>query len=147
LKTTLGRRFAAGVAALAAAIITLVATPNAALASDVNPYSASAVCGSGFSVIDKAVKEGVFYIYLLWNPSTGENCVVNLKQFQLGTKTPMHAFIQTAFDAKGNTGDFGYYAGPVKMKAAGDCIMWGGSATVSNGTIWSYFSDYEHCGS
>jgi len=83
------------------------------IACDVNPYSASAVCGSGFTAIGKAVKEGV------------------------GTKTPMHAFIQTASDAKGNTGDFAYYAGPVKMRAAGRCVMWGGSATARRSvTSW-----------
>jgi hypothetical protein len=138
------RRLAGGAAALAVAVTTVVAGPSAAQASDVNPYSASAVCGSGYSVIDKAVKEGVFYIYLLYNAGTGKNCVVNLKQTKLGTKTPMHAFIQTAVDAKGNTGNFEYYAGPVTMAAAGQCIMWGGSVDV-NGTLWSYFSDYEHC--
>ena len=38
-----------------------------------------------------------------------------------------------------------YYAGPVKVKARGVCVRWGGGITV--GTYSAGFdTDYEHCG-
>ena len=38
-------------------------------------------------------------------------------------------------------GTFEFYAGPVRLKAAGVCIAWGGSA----GGV-TYNSPFEHCG-
>ena len=39
-----------------------------------------------------------------------------------------------------DSGSFEYYAGPVRAKAAGVCVKWGGTA----GGI-SYDSAFEHC--
>ena len=132
--------------ALAAGVTAVVMGPSAAFASDVNPNSASAICGSGYSVIDKAVSEGKYYMYLLYNSSNGKNCAVTLKQSSLGTKTLTDVYLL----AENGTSDEDYgsytsYAGPVYVSAANQCIEWGGFVTVSGGTA-SYNSGWEHCG-
>jgi len=131
--------------AIAAGVTAIVTGPSAAYASDVNPYSASAICGSGYSVIDSAVSEGHYYMYLLYNSSNGKNCAVTLKQANLGTKTLTDVYIiPESGTPDEDYGSFTSYAGPVYVYAPGECITWGGFATVS-GTTYSYNSPWEHC--
>ncbi|MBO3742153.1 hypothetical protein [Actinoplanes flavus] len=146
MKSSVIGRIGAGAMAVAAGVTTVAMGPSPALASDVNPYSASAICGSGYTVIDKAVKEGKFYMYLLYSSSTGKNCAVTLKQTNLGVKTLTDVYIipETGTPDE-DYGSFEYYAGPVYVNAAGKCITWGGFAVVS-GTNHSYNSPWEHCG-
>ena len=40
-----------------------------------------------------------------------------------------------------DSGDFQYYAGPVRAKAAGVCVKWGGAIQDA-----AYDSPFEHCG-
>jgi hypothetical protein len=81
-------------------------------------------------------------VYLLYNAGNGNNCSVTLKTTSVGTKTTVSAYLQ-AQDKSRTTdkGSFDYYAGPVRVKAAGVCIAWGGSA----GGV-TYNSPFEHCG-
>jgi hypothetical protein len=146
VKTSVVSRIGAGAAALAAGVTAVVAGPSAAFASDVNPYSASAICGSGYSVIDKAVTEGKYYMYLLYNSSNGKNCAVTLKQANLGTKTLTDVYLLAENGTSDEDyGSYTYYAGPVYVSAASQCIEWGGFTTVS-GSSYSYNSGWEHCG-
>ncbi|WP_414640448.1 M23 family metallopeptidase [Amycolatopsis sp.] len=59
---------------------------------------------------------------LLYNATTGKNCVTTVKTTSLGT------------------GSFSYYAGPVSASAADKCVKWGGSAGVSK-----FDSEFSHC--
>ncbi len=44
-----------------------------------------------------------------------------------------------------DSGNFKYYAGPVKVKAPGKCVRWGGGISV--GTFSAGFDTaFEHCG-
>ena len=105
-----------------------------------NPYSPTEVCGSGFSVIDQASLSGGT-VYLLYNSGNSNNCVVTLKSTNLGTATAVSAFLQPEGGTKTtDSGNYGYYAGPVKKSAPGVCVQWGGSVGSS-----SYTSPYEHC--
>lgn len=106
-----------------------------------NPYSPTQVCGAGSKVIDsKAITGGK--VYLTYTSSTGQNCVVTMKTSKLSSKTTTSAFLEVK-GAKRATdrGSYTYYAGPVKKKAPGKCVKWGGSIGSA-----SYTSPFEHCG-
>lgn len=103
-----------------------------------NPYSPTQVCGSGYSVIDHHTLTGAT-VYLLWNGS--DNCVVTLTQEPTGAHT-MNATLSVQGGSSGsNPGSFTYYAGPVRLPAAGHCVEWGGT----NGSS-SWTSGWAHCG-
>ncbi|MCP2266683.1 M23 family metallopeptidase [Promicromonospora thailandica] len=107
-----------------------------------NPYTPQEVCGSAFSVIDSAALGSVGRTYLLYNASNGNNCVVTLKSTNLGTPTAVSAFLEPQGASRTtDSGNFSYYAGPVKRSAPGTCVKWGGSV---GGT--AYTSPFEHCG-
>ncbi|MEU0564463.1 M23 family metallopeptidase [Nonomuraea sp. NPDC005983] len=108
-----------------------------------NPYTPEKVCGAGYSVIDSAALGGDGAVYLLYNASNGNNCVATIKSRSLGTDTATTAYLEVQGSArKTDSGNFGYYAGPVVASAPGKCVKWGGKAGSS-----SYDSPWEHCGS
>ncbi|GLW98453.1 M23 family metallopeptidase [Microtetraspora sp. NBRC 16547] len=107
-----------------------------------NPYTPEQVCGSGYSVIDSAALGSAGTVYLLYNTSNGYNCVTTLKKTSLGTATATSAYLEVQGKSRiTDSGNFGYYAGPVRASAAGTCVKWGGSAGGN-----SYNSPFEHCG-
>ncbi|MBB4942016.1 hypothetical protein FHR32_006402 [Streptosporangium album] len=108
-----------------------------------NPYTPQEVCGAGYDVIDSAALGTSGTAYLLYNNSNGYNCVTTIKKTSLGTATATSAYLEV----QGNTritdsGNFAYYAGPVRASGAGTCVKWGGKAGSS-----VYDSPFEHCGS
>lgn len=106
-----------------------------------NPYTPTDVCGSGFSVINSHGLSGG-RIYLLWNGSSGQNCVVTMKTSNVGTPSSVSASLQVEGGTKTtDSGSFSYYAGPVKKSAANRCVKWGGSVGSS-----SWESAFGHCG-
>ncbi|MEU6727632.1 M23 family metallopeptidase [Nonomuraea wenchangensis] len=107
-----------------------------------NPHTPEEVCGSGYSVIDSAALGTAGTAYLLYNSGNGYNCVVTLKKTSLGTATATSAYLEVQGKARvTDSGNFAYYAGPVRAAAAGKCVKWGGKAGSS-----SYDSPFEHCG-
>ncbi|NUO98532.1 MAG: M23 family metallopeptidase [Nonomuraea sp.] len=107
-----------------------------------NPYTPQEVCGSGYSVIDSAALGSDGTVYLLYNSSNGNNCVVTLKAKSLGTATATTAYLEVQGSTrKTDSGSYGYYAGPVVSAAADKCVKWGGKAGAS-----AYDSPFEHCG-
>ncbi|MEV4284767.1 M23 family metallopeptidase [Nonomuraea bangladeshensis] len=106
-----------------------------------NRYTPAGVCGSGYAVIDSAALTGG-RTYLLYNKGNGSNCVVTLKTTKLGSASPVSAFLEPKGASRAtDSGNFSYYAGPVKRSAPGKCVKWGGSIGSS-----SYTSSFEHCG-
>ncbi len=107
--------------------------------SEESVYTPEGVCGSGYRVIDqRTLTRSV--VYLLWKPSTQQNCVVTLKTREIGGKTPVTAHVQADGAPRlVDSGNFSYYAGPVRQKAPG-CVSWGGSDDVGPG-----FSARGHC--
>ncbi|MEU2614145.1 serine/threonine-protein kinase [Micromonospora sp. NPDC007271] len=111
-----------------------------------NPYTAGQVCGSGYQVIDSApltangTRKG--RVYLLYNASSRTNCVVTLKDTDVGKATQTSAYLEVkGKDRATDSGAFAYYAGPVRAGAGGVCVKWGGSVAGA-----SYGSPFEHCG-
>lgn len=108
--------------------------------SSPNPYTATQVCGSGYSVIDSH-NLGPATVYLLYSGGTGKNCVATMVHSgsgSVGLNATLH--VQGGASAS-NPGLFEWYAGPVRLSAAGKCVKWGGSY---DSTSWT--SAYSHCG-
>jgi surface antigen len=117
--------FAAIVLVALAAGTTLGAAPSQAGSQ---PYSAERVCGAGYKQIDRVSLGSAGTTYLLYNAGNANNCVVTLKATSIGTATSAGAYLQVAGQAKAtvNSGQFKYYAGPVRAPAANKCVKWGG---------------------
>jgi hypothetical protein len=106
-----------------------------------NPYSPNSVCGSGYGVIDSHGLTGAT-VYLLYNGSSGDNCVVTLATAPTAAAS-MNATLAVQGGSSGsNPGTFTYYAGPVTEHAPNQCVQWGGSY---GSTSWT--SSWSHCGS
>ena len=110
-----------------------------------NPYTAAEACGSGYKVIDSATLtsggKSPGKVYLLYHSGTKSNCAVTLKSTAVGTATAASAYLEVKGSSrKSDSGSFKYYAGPVRAKAAGVCVKWGGSTGGA-----SYNSPFEHC--
>ncbi|MFE3452655.1 M23 family metallopeptidase [Nonomuraea sp. NPDC059194] len=107
-----------------------------------NPYTPQEVCGAGYSVIDSAALGSSGTVYLLYNSGNGYNCVTTIKHTSLGTPTATTAYLEVQGSSRiTDSGNFGYYAGPVRASAANKCVKWGGKAGSS-----TYDSPFEHCG-
>lgn len=103
-------------------------------------YDPAQVCGSGFYQIDSARLGGAGTVDLAWNSSTQNNCVVTRKFSSVGTPTATSAYLEPAGASRTtDSGNFSYYAGPVKRNSP-SCIKWGGSTGGE-----SYNSPSEHC--
>lgn len=122
--------------AVAAALAGTVATSSPASAAS----SPIEICGGGsYHVIDQHNLESAT-AYLLYNGTY--NCVVTVKK-TTGTTTYIGAMIRIEGSANYTTdlGRYQFYAGPVKVKAPGRCIEWGG---VSPEVYFA--SEPVHCG-
>ncbi|MBB5775424.1 N-acetylmuramoyl-L-alanine amidase [Nonomuraea jabiensis] len=108
-----------------------------------NPHTAESVCGAGYKVIDSAALGSSGTVYLTFNSTNGNNCVATIKKASLGKATATAAFLEVKGKTRAtDTGNFDYYAGPVRAAAADKCVKWGGKAGTS-----TYESGFEHCGS
>jgi hypothetical protein len=106
-----------------------------------NPYSAAAACGTGYEVVDHHALSGAT-VYLMFNGSTGNNCVVTLYTDVAGKVAGKASLTVQGGAPVENSGSFTYYAGPVTAYAPNSCVKWGGAYGSS-----SWTSDYGHCGS
>jgi len=108
--------------------------------STANPYTPAQVCGGSFGVIDSHTLGGAT-AYLLYEASSGRNCVVTMATQPSGPVS-MNATLKVQGGATAdNPGSYTYYAGPVILPASATCVDWGGSYL---GTTWS--SGWSHCG-
>lgn len=105
-----------------------------------NPYSASGVCGSGYGVVDSHHITGAT-IYLAYNDSSGNNCVVTLADDDTGAVTMNATLTVQGASSASDPGSYHWYAGPVTEYAPNSCVKWGGTYKTS-----SWTSDYGHCG-
>ncbi|GAA4195614.1 hypothetical protein GCM10022252_41760 [Streptosporangium oxazolinicum] len=110
--------------------------------SPTNPYTPQEICGSGYDVVDSAALGTAATVYLLYNTTNGNNCVTTVKRTSLGTATATTAYLEVHGKTRiTDTGNFAYYAGPVRAAAPGTCVKWGGKAGST-----TYDSPFEHCG-
>ncbi|MEQ4723672.1 peptidoglycan recognition family protein [Nonomuraea sp. B19D2] len=107
-----------------------------------NPHTPESVCGSGYKVIDSAALATAGTVFLLYNSANGTNCVATIKKTSLGKATATTAYLEVdGKDRVTDTGNFEYYAGPVRAAAPDKCVRWGGKAGAG-----TYDSPLEHCG-
>jgi peptidase M23-like protein len=110
-----------------------------------NCNDAEQLCGSGFETIDWAhlnSSSGTHYgtVYLTWNGSKSQNCVVTVKHRDRSSATSTKAYLEPRGSTRSqDSGSYYQYAGPVR-RTAPSCIRWGGSI----GSI-AYNSPSEHC--
>jgi hypothetical protein len=107
-----------------------------------NPYTPEQVCGTDYKVIDSQALGTSGTVYLLYNSTNANNCVATIKKTSLGTASATSAFLEVAGKTRvTDSGNFTYYAGPVRAAAEDKCVKWGGKVGTS-----SYESPSEHCG-
>jgi hypothetical protein len=106
-----------------------------------NPYTASSLCGAGYSTVDQHPLVGAI-VYLLYNGSTGNNCVVTLATDVLGPSALASTLAVQGGTSTKDSGTYTYYAGPITAHAPNSCVMWGGTHGSSTWT-----SGWGHCGS
>lgn len=93
--------------------------------------SYNGVCGSGYNVIDSLPISTLGTVYLTYNNSTGNNCVVTVRA-NPGAATYMAAAIELAGNSSSEVidqGNYAAYAGPVYLHAPGSCIDWEGQVS------------------
>jgi hypothetical protein len=118
----------AAAAGLAAVLMLSMTSASAAT----NPVSPLRVCGYGYRVVDQVVASTYLTVYLLRN-GNGDKCVVALKgDTTMGRSHAMDVYLEVKNGAyRRLTGVQTYYLGPVRLPAAGKCVMWGGVVSVS----------------
>lgn len=80
-------------------------------------------------------------VYLMYDNSSGANCVTTTVPSSSGPSTMGAYLARQGGPATSDTGNYSYYAGPVKVSARGTCVKWGG--TYGSG---SWTSGWSHCG-
>ena len=104
------------------------------------PWTLQQICGSGMSVVDSH-SLGRATVYLMYDNSSGMNCVTTTVQTSTGTNT-MGAYVARQGGPSGtDTGSYAFYAGPVKVSARATCVKWGGTYGSA-----SWTSSWSHCG-
>lgn len=140
------------------------AGPAAAVAPAATAAPAGAYGCAGNQVDTYSVKTtgGTVYgtIHLYYDSSTGLNCAVSVANSAggYGTKTEktIDLFlcdpgtkagqICPVYETSSDGGNYAYYAGPVTMHAAGQCIALDSNIRSPSGT-WAYVqTDAVHCG-
>lgn len=146
-KTVTKARAAVSSAALAVLMLISSAFMGTPAQAATNPYTPEGVCGSGYTVVSHGAirslaTNGVFAtVYLLKNG--GSRCVVTLKSSATaGNTNRVLASILDRNDPsvlKVNSGNFKYYAGPVKVSSS--CVHWGGEYDQGDYNI-GYYDTY-----
>ncbi|GAA3501824.1 hypothetical protein GCM10019016_089310 [Streptomyces prasinosporus] len=136
-------------AAVALSTIALVLAPlstnaNASTTSDVVSLAKSA-CGSGYSVTvaadDMGIPKSYYWYVLLYNPSSGYNCAVLVKDSN-NTDYGKSSYIGIGIKAAGGSwrednGNYTKYAGPVYVHAPNTCVY---LHTITPGHEWTSFA-------
>lgn len=98
-------------------------------ASSASAAAYNDACGSGFGVVNQDDVGGLGTVFLTYNNSTGQNCVVTVRNNPGQPVVWMNAAIRISGDQSTIVEDPGHYttyAGPVYLNAAGQCVDWSG---------------------
>jgi hypothetical protein len=122
-----------------------------------NPYTPEAICGSGFAKVKPyAITVGgetVATTWVMYNKTSGYNCVTTVKSRWVGEATLTGAYLKVSdgdpgFEdpTQGERGYFKYYAVAPKVRAPGMCIDFWGLASSPAGTQGQVYRYNVHCG-
>ncbi|MEV0591881.1 serine/threonine protein kinase [Nonomuraea cavernae] len=111
--------------------------PTATQTFATNPYTPVQVCGNGFAV-QRSTQFAGGVTYQLYNGGTGQNCVVTLKNANIGKASPVSATLEVQNGPRqADSGNYEFYAGPVKLQAKGKCVRYSGTAgSFSTNSTW-----------
>ncbi|MGV9557315.1 spore-associated protein [Streptomyces sp. NPDC003401] len=115
---------AAALAALSVGATTALAAPASAT-PNTTPQK---VCGSGYKTVNSAAVGSLGTVYLAYNATNGNNCVVTIRT-NPGTTLDMSSWIYVPDTNEGDDdyGRYTSYAGPSYVIGKGHCVDWGGS--------------------
>lgn len=139
----------------AAAALALGAAAPAGAAT--NPYTPVGVCGAGFKVIQQHNITGpaggvLGTAYLLWDGRSKRNCAVTIKRRAIGIATFTEVGLSKVgagarYMTDGTLDGYKYYAGPLYVKAPGQCVIFGGRMRDAKGNGGSWITPQPvHCG-
>ncbi|MFE1167502.1 spore-associated protein A [Nocardiopsis sp. NPDC058789] len=93
-------------------------------------------CGSGYKVVNHRNIGSKGTVFLTYNSSNGNNCVVT-KRVSTGAAVLMEAGLKIGSSGnhydKYEGGHFTSYAGPIYLSAAGKCVSWMGRISGTEG--------------
>jgi hypothetical protein len=149
----LARRLAISILSVTLAAVAFGSPAQAAT----NPYTAAQACNEDFGgswayasdghrVIKATDGTKVGDVYLMYNGSTGYNCVVTLKSVNLGSNSGIEARVRVQGGSwVPDSGNYKYYAA-VRRSAVDKCVMYDGS--VMYFTSWQTNGRYTwgNCG-
>jgi hypothetical protein len=135
------RRLAIPALAVTTAVVTFGSPAQAAA----NPFTAAQACNNDFggswayaSDGHRTINSGgskVGDVYLMYNGSTGYNCVVTLKAVAVGTSSGVAARLRVEGSSwVEQSSNYKYYAA-IQRQAIDKCVMYQGE--VLNGTMWA----------
>jgi hypothetical protein len=132
-----------GVAAVAGAstVALVAAAPGASAATNTTTAAQATyngVCGTGFKVVNSAPVSDKGTAYLTYNSSTGENCLVEIRNVA-GAPVPMELYLDHDGDEIHNNFDVGNYrsyAGPLYEYGRGMCTDWWGR--IEDASFYTY---------
>lgn len=147
-------RRSATAALVTAAIAAMMMTPASAAT---NPYTPESICGSGFAKVKgyaiTVSGETAATTWVMYNRTTGYNCVTTVKSKWVGQATLTGAFLKVSdgdpgydMPTQGEEGYFKYYAVAPKVRAPGKCIDFYGHASSPTGSSGSVHRYNVHCG-
>ncbi|MFE0438884.1 spore-associated protein [Streptomyces nigra] len=117
-------RIAASLGVTAVALGTVVATaPAASAATYLSSY-----CGTGYAVVNSADVGSLGTVYLTYNASNGQNCVVTVRHASVSGSeicegiTPAGGRESSQCEPNVST-----WGGPVYVRAEGVCVSWWGT--------------------
>jgi hypothetical protein len=127
-------------AALVMAAFALAVGTAAISSATASAANYNGVCGSSYGVVDHT-DIGGGTIWLTYSSSTGENCVVTVRD-NPGAAEGMNAWVKLSSSPTWHQdpGNFTTYAGPVYVSAPHQCIDWGGGIESNS---WTAFN--THC--
>jgi hypothetical protein len=131
-------------AAVTAAMAVLAVPAEAAE----NPFTPAEACSNDFGGSWAHVTDGhrvinhnrtvLGEVYLMYDHSTGKNCVATIKRVEVGSETPVAATlrIKGRDDALTDKGRYKYYAA-IEGNARDTCVAYRGTMSVAGGESYS----------
>jgi hypothetical protein len=115
-------------------------TPPPAAGPTPDPWTPQNVCGSSFGLLETH-SVGAATIYLMYDNGSGQNCVTTMVASSTG-KTYLSSTLSVQNGSShSDSGQWYFYAGPVKAYAPKKCVRWGGAYGSA-----SWTSGWSHCG-
>lgn len=138
----ISRKFAMAAVAIAASTAGLLTSASQAGAATTGA-SYNGECGPGYSQVNSAPIGSQGTVFLTYNASNGQNCVVTKRNSAAATPEYMFSYLYVPDTEEGalDEGEYYSYAGPVYAYGKGMCVDWAGG--ITNQATWTYDSNCD----